>query len=226
MLPVITRARWLDCCQCVSSTDTNCHMLSAVGSDWSRFACASAYPPDLAHRDRYRKRCTDDGMHRDLIVHFISMQYLITSPFCPHMSEYIWKMLGNQGSILNARWPARTEPNPQHLLMSKYMENMEAKARQSLDKLKKPATKGEHYDCGSNSSNSCNDYLFFAVTDVLLVLLTLFVPFALVSCSFAFPFQWRGFSILFTYLHGNTPWQSWSTLPRCIRRGRRTSWST
>lgn len=140
-------------------------MPSAVGIviGLASLALPLTRPPDLAHRDRYRKRCTDDGMHRDLIVHFIGMQYLITSPFCPHMSEYIWKMLGNQGSILNARWPAHTEPDPQHLLMSKYMENMEAKARQSLDKLKNPATKGEHYDCGSNSSNSCFDYLLLRV---------------------------------------------------------------
>ena len=59
-------------------------------------------------RDQYRDITTSngEGMHRDLIVHFISIQYIILSPFAPHLCEYVWKLLGKEGTMMaNARWP-------------------------------------------------------------------------------------------------------------------------
>jgi leucyl-tRNA synthetase len=58
-------------------------------------------------RDWYRDYCaaTGDGMHRDLIVHFISTQALLIAPIIPHTSEKIWGLLGHKDSIMNAAWP-------------------------------------------------------------------------------------------------------------------------
>lgn len=84
-------------------------------------------------------------MHRDLIVHYITMHYLINSPFAPHMAEHVWKMLGNRESVLKARWPARQEPNTLHLQMSAYLDKTETKVRQALDKQKKAVTKATIY---------------------------------------------------------------------------------
>ena len=44
-------------------------------------------------------------MHRDLICHFMTVQWLIVSPFTPHMSEKIWALLGNTSSVMGASWP-------------------------------------------------------------------------------------------------------------------------
>jgi leucyl-tRNA synthetase len=45
------------------------------------------------------------GMHRDLITHFIQIQCLLLAPVCPHICEHIWTMLGHKESIMHARWP-------------------------------------------------------------------------------------------------------------------------
>lgn len=43
--------------------------------------------------------------HRDLIVHYITVQAILLSPICPHICEHIWAMLGHKTSILSATWP-------------------------------------------------------------------------------------------------------------------------
>ncbi|KAJ8952429.1 hypothetical protein NQ318_014521 [Aromia moschata] len=57
-----------------------------------------------AIRDKYRELSLD-GMHGELIVRFIEIQALMISPICPHVAEHIWKLLGNDYSILKATWP-------------------------------------------------------------------------------------------------------------------------
>merc|ERR1712146_734616 len=91
-------------------------------------------------RDRYRKRCGIVGMHRDLICHYITTHYLITSPIAPHMSEHVWALLGRKGSILNASWPEMPEPDKQMLSMSKYLEDTETDPHRKREKANK-ATK-------------------------------------------------------------------------------------
>ena len=57
-----------------------------------------------ACRDRYRELSLGK-LHKGLIRKFIRNQVLILSPICPHICEYIWSFIGEQGSILNALWP-------------------------------------------------------------------------------------------------------------------------
>eukprot|EP00040_Diaphanoeca_grandis_P017534 m.91598 g.91598 ORF g.91598 m.91598 type:complete len:1074 (-) comp26486_c1_seq1:257-3478(-) len=59
-------------------------------------------------RDQYRDmtKLNGVGMHRDLIVHFIDMQYILLAPFAPHGCEHVWKLLGKEGTMVgNGRWP-------------------------------------------------------------------------------------------------------------------------
>ena len=44
-------------------------------------------------RDKYRELCLE-GLHLDLILRFIRVQALLLSPICPHVSEHVWKLLG------------------------------------------------------------------------------------------------------------------------------------
>jgi len=46
-----------------------------------------------AARDKYRE-LEPAGMHRDLVFQFIECQALILSPICPHITEYVWQLIG------------------------------------------------------------------------------------------------------------------------------------
>ncbi|XP_022084467.1 leucine--tRNA ligase, cytoplasmic-like isoform X2 [Acanthaster planci] len=73
-----------------------------------------------AARDRYRERATD-GMHHDLVMRFIECQILLLAPICPHLSDYIWGLLGNQESIMKAKWPAAGKVDTKLLRSSEYL---------------------------------------------------------------------------------------------------------
>lgn len=73
-----------------------------------RDATKSGFFELLSARNEYRdiSTCIGVPMHRDLIVHFITTQYTIIAPVCPHICEHVWTLLGNEGSMIsNARWP-------------------------------------------------------------------------------------------------------------------------
>lgn len=62
-------------------------------------------------RDKYRELCGAAGMHVDLVFEYIQRQALLLSPICPHIAEHVWGLLGNKGTILDAKWPAVGEIN-------------------------------------------------------------------------------------------------------------------
>lgn len=51
-------------------------------------------------RDKYRELTFLEGMNHDLIRLFISTQAQMLAPICPHVSEYVWSLLGN---VFNAK---------------------------------------------------------------------------------------------------------------------------
>jgi leucyl-tRNA synthetase len=60
-----------------------------------------------AARDSYRDfTAPSGGMNWNLVRRFIEVQALLLCPICPHISEHIWALLGNEGSIMEARWPS------------------------------------------------------------------------------------------------------------------------
>lgn len=58
-----------------------------------------------ATRDKYRELTAMEGMHADLIIHFIEIQALLLSPICPHVSEHVWVLLGKKTCIVKELWP-------------------------------------------------------------------------------------------------------------------------
>lgn len=60
-------------------------------------------------RDTYRELCGTTNMHVDLVFDFIKRQILLMAPICPHIADYIWELLGNKGSIVNAQFPIAGE---------------------------------------------------------------------------------------------------------------------
>jgi len=62
-------------------------------------------------KDNYKQFCgsKDSALREDLIFRFIETQAIILSPICPHIAEKIWKTIGKEGLIVNAKWPA-TDP--------------------------------------------------------------------------------------------------------------------
>uniref|UniRef100_A0A0B7B5B4 Uncharacterized protein n=1 Tax=Arion vulgaris TaxID=1028688 RepID=A0A0B7B5B4_9EUPU len=81
-----------------------------------RAALRTAFFEFQAKRDRYREVETE-GMHRDLVFRFIETQALLLAPICPHLTEYIWGLLGKEESIMWAPWPV-AEPADEHLIRS------------------------------------------------------------------------------------------------------------
>ncbi|KAM5299815.1 leucine--tRNA ligase, cytoplasmic isoform 2-T2 [Ctenodactylus gundi] len=57
-----------------------------------------------ASKDKYRELAVE-GMHRELVFRFIEVQTLLLAPFCPHLCEHVWILLGKPDSIMKASWP-------------------------------------------------------------------------------------------------------------------------
>ncbi|OQR70265.1 leucine--tRNA ligase [Tropilaelaps mercedesae] len=78
-----------------------------------------------AARDEYRELCLSNGMHCNLLRHFIKTQVLILSPICPHISEHIWlNHLGNNQSIMRAQWPSTAVVDYALLKSSEYLRSV------------------------------------------------------------------------------------------------------
>ncbi|XP_065833343.1 leucine--tRNA ligase, cytoplasmic-like isoform X1 [Oscarella lobularis] len=60
-----------------------------------------------AMRDRYREvTAFSGGMHQKLVFLFIEIQALLLAPISPHICEHMWSLLGKEGNIVTAPWPA------------------------------------------------------------------------------------------------------------------------
>ncbi|XP_014609108.1 PREDICTED: leucine--tRNA ligase, cytoplasmic [Polistes canadensis] len=58
-----------------------------------------------AARDKYLQLSILDGINWNLIIKYIELQIIMLSPICPHVSEYVWNIIGKKDSILHSRWP-------------------------------------------------------------------------------------------------------------------------
>ncbi|GBP07012.1 Leucine--tRNA ligase, cytoplasmic [Eumeta japonica] len=74
-----------------------------------------------AARDKYRELCSENGMHMDIILNYISIQAKLISPICPHVAEHVWELLGNTKSILHERWPITGEIDETAVKASNYL---------------------------------------------------------------------------------------------------------
>lgn len=56
-------------------------------------------------RTKYKEICGSNGIHGGLTRRFIETQAILLNPICPHISQKIWKLLGNEGFIATTGWP-------------------------------------------------------------------------------------------------------------------------
>ena len=74
-----------------------------------------------AARDKYLQLSALDGTNWILIMRFIELQIILLSPICPHVAEHVWKLIGKDGSILNAKWPQIGEIDEILIKSSQYL---------------------------------------------------------------------------------------------------------
>ena len=69
-------------------------------------------------------KCTSKAIYNELVV--------LLAPFAPHISEELWHVLGNEGSVCDAKWPVYDE---KYLVEStvKYAVSFNGKVRFSIE---------------------------------------------------------------------------------------------
>lgn len=97
-----------------------------------------------AVKDKYRELAIE-GMHRDLVLRFIEVQTLLLAPFCPHLCEHIWTLLGKPDSIMRASWPVVGPVDDTLIRSSQYLMEVAHDLRLRLKNYMMPA-KGKKTD--------------------------------------------------------------------------------
>lgn len=97
-----------------------------------------------AAKDKYRELAVE-GMHRELVFRFIEVQTLLLAPFCPHLCEHIWTLLGKPDSIMNASWPVAGPVDEALIRSSQYLMEVAHDLRLRLKNYMMPA-KGKKTD--------------------------------------------------------------------------------
>ncbi|XP_049729943.1 leucine--tRNA ligase, cytoplasmic [Elephas maximus indicus] len=91
-----------------------------------------------AAKDKYRELAIE-GMHRELVFRFIEVQTLLLAPFCPHLCEHIWTLLGKPGSIMKASWPVAGPVDEALIRSSQYLMEVAHDVRLRLKNYIMPA---------------------------------------------------------------------------------------
>ncbi|XP_036702261.1 leucine--tRNA ligase, cytoplasmic [Balaenoptera musculus] len=97
-----------------------------------------------AAKDKYRELAIE-GMHRDLVFRFIEVQTLLLTPFCPHLCEHVWTLLGKPNSVMNASWPLAGPVDETLIRSSQYLMEVAHDLRLRLKNYMIPA-KGKKTD--------------------------------------------------------------------------------
>ncbi|XP_062940711.1 leucine--tRNA ligase, cytoplasmic [Cynocephalus volans] len=97
-----------------------------------------------AAKDKYRELAIE-GMHRELVFRFIEVQTLLLAPFCPHLCEHIWTLLGKPDSIMNASWPVVGPVDEALIRSSQYLMEVAHDLRLRIKNYMMP-TKGKKTD--------------------------------------------------------------------------------
>lgn len=95
-------------------------------------------------RDTYRDICvrSDVPMHRDVIFRFIEAQTIMLSPITPHFCEHIWSLIGKDGFVSVALWPAAFEVDYALLRAGDFLNKTVRSFREALVKGSGPQKKG------------------------------------------------------------------------------------
>merc|ERR1719445_1562916 len=97
----------------------------------------------LIARDKYRELCGDKGMSMSLVTRYLEVQAVMLSPICPHVCEHVWFLLGQQGSILQTRWPEAGSVDLTVIAQSQYLMETARDFRLKLKNLSNIKSKGK-----------------------------------------------------------------------------------
>ncbi|KAJ1942456.1 cytosolic leucyl tRNA synthetase [Linderina pennispora] len=110
-----------------------------------RDALKSGFYDFQISRDWYREVTAASGMHPTLVRKWIVRQIIQLSPITTHWSEQVWRdVLGNQTTVLDARWPADLPAEADHKMLAtgEYIRKLVRSVRDAetnmLKKQKKP----------------------------------------------------------------------------------------
>lgn len=114
-----------------------------------------------AAKDAYQLACTENGMHKDLVIRYIEAQTLMLSPITPHWSEHIWQnILKKQGLVVDALFPRPTAPVDEPLdAATRYIRKTTKAIRDAeLNLLKKKKGKAVTNEYKANEPKSLKIY--------------------------------------------------------------------
>jgi leucyl-tRNA synthetase len=114
-----------------------------------------------AAKDAYQLACTENGMHKDLVMRYIENQVLMLSPITPHWSEHIWgNILKKQGLVVDAPFPKPTAPVDEPLdAATRYIRKTTKSIRDAeLNLLKKKKGKAVTNEYKANEPKSLKVY--------------------------------------------------------------------
>ncbi|XP_071500839.1 LOW QUALITY PROTEIN: leucine--tRNA ligase, cytoplasmic-like [Diadema antillarum] len=94
-----------------------------------------------AMRDKYRELSTE-GVHRDLILRFIEIQTLLLAPFCPHLCEHIWSLIGKEDLLMRAKWPEAGKVDEVLVRSSEYLMDTAHELRLRVKSMSQSKKKG------------------------------------------------------------------------------------
>lgn len=97
-------------------------------------------------RDRYINACSVVGkpLNKQLILRYLEIHAVITSPITSHFSEYTWReALGKQGSVMHARWPTMGPVDDTLLARKDYIDRLLRESRLAMFATQKPPKKGK-----------------------------------------------------------------------------------
>eukprot|EP00761_Pharyngomonas_kirbyi_P012040 gb/GECH01012067.1/.p1 GENE.gb/GECH01012067.1/~~gb/GECH01012067.1/.p1 ORF type:complete len:1036 (+),score=292.95 gb/GECH01012067.1/:1-3108(+) len=89
--------------RCIEETDAN------YAAMLFREALKTGYFDMQQALSHYRTETEKRGMRKDLVERFAKVQALLLCPITPHVSEHMWNLLGQEGSIMQASWPESGE---------------------------------------------------------------------------------------------------------------------
>eukprot|EP01101_Sappina_pedata_P004002 TRINITY_DN1637_c0_g1_i1.p1 TRINITY_DN1637_c0_g1~~TRINITY_DN1637_c0_g1_i1.p1 ORF type:complete len:1101 (+),score=504.92 TRINITY_DN1637_c0_g1_i1:162-3305(+) len=109
-------------------------------------------------RDSYKSFVGEQNQNYDILYKFYQVQSIILSPIAPHICEHIWTLLGNEGFVVNAKWPETGLIDEELLKQNIFLNNSLAEFRAKQILAEKPKGKQPKGKTHSATIFTCATY--------------------------------------------------------------------
>jgi len=107
---------------------------------------------DLQTNRNFYRASVSNGLNKNVLRRYMEVSILLLSPICPHWSQAMWELIGNQGLVLHQKWPIADPVDKQLIAISKYIQDFSHELRLGfLSFLKSKGGKGKK---GSDSGSA------------------------------------------------------------------------